>query len=733
MDERYRVVTGVAGAGKTSYAMDLLLQALRDGLDWSEVGFLSFSRAACGEATRRAAKVVGESEDRLTRHGWFRTIHSACARAAGIDTRTILDPESADGREWYESHLGCTRGGERGTMAARIAAVLDRWDLARQTLSVLEVPAPDGADGTAAHTRNSRNTCAHVVFARVRAQKMQGKYGKNGLRTGPNTLYGEFEKVSTSTTMAEISCSRVRSFDNSYRGLELGAHTSGVRTCAHVLQVCAQEPDQEPHWALGVDNCQWADEIVGKFEDAKRLYGMNDFVDLLIRFAGLQVSGLRLVDAHPLGLEPDGVKLWLVDEAQDCSPLLWAAVDRLCCPAEQVVLLGDPYQAVYRFLGADPEILLERQNQAADRGDWTLLNRSWRNPDSVLEWGEDVLRQSPGYVSRGPVSESGEGTAALMDVGAFERALPLLGRLDCLIIARTWFALQKFQTALNSHGIPWTSVTDKHSSMWDSPAKLAVVLTCRDLAAGLPISEQDWRRLHDHFPSKSDGGDLFIRGTKAKWKKIACSGEPDLTLAELDKWGAGPGFAAYITSCQWRQAQYSVLDWALEQYGVDIVRNPRVRLGTVHSVKGLEAQVVFCLAASTQASAAGDAWEELNLKYVAITRASSDYRLVVDQADQVRGKPLFWAGPLKGAKWDNSTEWINERIRTADENRQMARESEHLGGEDSSDWAREEGPAGSDLLLSGTDDRLRSEDSRGQSNTDAGDGDGDDRFDWWTM
>lgn len=726
MDSRYRVVTGVAGAGKTSYAMDLLMQALKDGLDWFEVGFLSFSRAACGEATRRAAKVSGESEDRLTKHGWFRTIHSACARAAGIDTRTILDPDSADGREWYESHLGCNRGGERGTMAARLAAVLDRWDLARQKLSVLEVLPPDGAGGTAAHTRN---TCAHVVFERVRAQKMQVKYSEKGLRTGPNTLYRELEKITTTTTMDQISRSPVRVFNNSYIGKELGAHTSDVRSCANVFHVCAQEP----HWALGVDNCQWADEIVEKFEMAKRLYGMNDFVDLLIRFAGLQVSGLRLVDAHPLGLEPDGVKLWLVDEAQDCSPLLWAAVDRLCCPAEQVVLLGDPYQAVYRFLGADPEILLERQNQAADRGDWTLLNRSWRNSDSVLQWGEDVLRQSPGYVSRGPVTESGEGTAALMDVGAFERALPLLGRLDCLIIARTWFALQRFQTALNSHGIPWTSVTDKHSSMWDSPAKLAVVLTCRDLAAGLPISEQDWRRLHDHFPSKSDGGDLFVRGTKAKWKKIACSGEPDLTLAELEKWGAGPGFSAYITSCQWRQAQYSVIDLALEQYGADIVRNPRLKLGTVHSVKGLEAQVVFCLAASTQASASGDTCEENSLKYVAITRAASDYRLVVNQADQVCGKPQFWAGPLKGAKWDNSTDWINDRIRTADENRQMARESEHLGGKNSSDWARQKGQTRSHLLLPGTDDRLRGENSGGQIDTDTGDGDGDDRFDWWTM
>lgn len=168
MDERYRVVTGIAGAGKTSFAMDLLLQALRDGLDWSQVGFLSFSRAACGEATRRAAKVTGESEDRLTKFGWFRTIHSAAARAAGIDTRLILDAESADGKDWYEQRLGTPRGGERGTLAARVAAVLDRWDIARQTLSLLSVPPPEGGGNRACDTCDTCDTLRQEDFACVR-------------------------------------------------------------------------------------------------------------------------------------------------------------------------------------------------------------------------------------------------------------------------------------------------------------------------------------------------------------------------------------------------------------------------------------------------------------------------------------------------------------------------------------------------------------------------------------
>lgn len=729
MDDRYRVVTGVAGAGKTTYAMDLLLQALKEGLDWSQVGFLSFSRAACGEATRRAAIVTGETEDRLTKWGWFRTIHSAAARAAGIDTRLILDAESADGKEWYEQRLGTARGGERGTLAARVAAVLDRWDLARQNLSLLKVHPPEQGDDRACDTCDTCDTLRQEDFARVRAAEMQEKHSQNdGATRVFLSLYG-FQKNSTSTTSAEITCRTCRKSLKPIYIQDLRAHGWKCRRCrdvSHVSQVL------NAHWAAGVDNCDWADEIADKFEQAKRLYGMVDFVDILMQFAGLKMSGMDMTTGHPTGSEPDDVRLWLVDEAQDCSPLLWVTVDRLCSAADQVILLGDPYQAVYRFLGADPDVLLNRQEICRQRGDWTLLNRSWRNPQTVLEWGEAILSADPGYQSRQPISESDDGSAALMDWNSFQQAVPLLGQLDCLILARTWFGLQDVQSALNSHGIPWSSVTEKHRSTWDAPARIAVVLTCRELAQGLPISEQDWRRLMEAFPSKADGVELFVRGSKAKWKKIACSAEPQLTLQELGKWGAGDGLADYIQSGKWKEGNLATMDWAMDKWGVDVIRSPRVRLGTVHSVKGLEAPVVFCMAASTQASAAGDQWEETNLRYVAVTRASRDFRLVVNQADFVRGKPMFWAAP-KSAPWDNSTGWINERIAAAERNREMARESGLLGNEVPSDWTGEEGTPRPDSVLLGDDDRLRSEGTGREGDGTAGTPNGADFDEWWSM
>ena len=97
MDDRTHVVVGVAGAGKTAMAMDLMEQPLREGLKFWEVGFLSFSRAACAEAVSRAAAITGEPEDRLTGTGFYKTIHAAVVRSMAVDTKSILDPDSKSG------------------------------------------------------------------------------------------------------------------------------------------------------------------------------------------------------------------------------------------------------------------------------------------------------------------------------------------------------------------------------------------------------------------------------------------------------------------------------------------------------------------------------------------------------------------------------------------------------------------------------------------------------------
>lgn len=184
--------------------------------------------------------------------------------------------------------------------------------------------------------------------------------------------------------------------------------------------------------------------------------------------------------------------------------------------------------------------------------------------------------------------------------------------------------------------------------------KIAFVLVMRDLRDGKKISEQDWRRITEELPQKWEGIELFRRGEKARWKKLECSQEPKRTLAELEEWGATEFFWTFLREEMWRRDAFLLIDTAIEKYGVELVREPKIRIGSVHSVKGMEARNVFCMASSSEKSAGGDFYEELFLKYVAITRASVNYRVVVDLVEHARGKPMFLACPKGYWKFDNT-------------------------------------------------------------------------------
>ena len=383
---------------------------------------------------------------------------------------------------------------------------------------------------------------------------------------------------------------------------------------------------------------------------------------MVAKFAGVNFStGFAEIDT-PMGDAPDDVKVWLVDEAQDCSQLLWLAIERLTANADERYLLGDPYQAVYGFIGADPTELLRRQETARSRGTLGVLARSWRNPPEVVEWGEQILSEDPQYISRQPFSETEGGSTALLQWEDFtKRAHDLAGR-SVMILGRTWYSLDKPIKILNGIGIPWTSVSEKHSSKWDCPQKIAYVLTMRDLQQRMPISEQDWSRVTKQLPAKFRSELVFSRGTKAKWAKMACSRALDVHYDQLQDLGAEPMFFKILNEGLWKTDMFLLIDNAIDQWGIKNVRKPSVRIGTAHSVKGMEADIVYCMALSTEASAKSDPHEERCLRYVAVTRAAKHFRLVVDAADTYRNKPVFWPAPLNSTTYDRRQEYLDERI-----------------------------------------------------------------------
>ena len=148
--------------------------------------------------------------------------------------------------------------------------------------------------------------------------------------------------------------------------------------------------------------------FVKKYEDAKRLDGKYDFVDILGRYAGVRFGLEGPEDVEPEGALPPGVKVWIFDEAQDSSSL----VDRVCRRlayadgVQWAYLAADPFQSVFGFGGADYKNFL-----SWDVDKERTMPQSWRCPKPVMELGEKCLkRMKQGYFDRGisPASHDGK-------------------------------------------------------------------------------------------------------------------------------------------------------------------------------------------------------------------------------------------------------------------------------------------------------------------------------------
>lgn len=702
------VVLGVAGSGKTHYGIGIVEQAVKAGWNAHHIGFSSYSLAACREAATRAAGIMGCSPIDLNKK-YFCTVHAAVKRELGVDNKRILEHTTAAGEKFLLEHLRSKRGGEYGTQAWKLDQALETWDLTRSKLLTLQPPigiqqrAETGSNMDSSASRGNNHSDDHsssyvpgVPDARTRSpidytggnfpqlvrtvDSTQCEIGQGHgasratleIDSGPvewtcrepSVLIGE----ATENDLVGHSKSRMESFENtSDRSLRVvpwtclpNSHTY-VYPSAGPLGGPLDNPDW-PHGPVLQDHANHDNITLGKmekyrpliaaYERAKRTAGLVDFADILLQYTGIQVQDdLTLLQGTPLGLVPRTVGLWLFDEYQDSSPLLARASQRLSQGCPHIYLLGDSQQAIFAFAGSSSAIFEAAEAEARATGNRIVLNKTYRNPDAVIAWGEEILAENPNYESRNPYGECGDGSVGLIEQSTLYKALPDIAGTDTLIVARVTHVLRQVTDKLDAACVPWRSSKEKMYSPWDCPARIEFIDAMRTLAAGGKISEASWRRVTSELKMKYGELTIFKPATKSRLKdKEVCASVPSRTLEQLDEWGATEDFGKFLRSNAWlADVKLQMVNSAIDKHGIAEVRQPSVRVGTVHSVKGLEARNVFCLEESSKAATVeSDKHEERHLKYVAVTRASSQYRLVVKSQRRMPGAYLFTAAP-KGA------------------------------------------------------------------------------------
>jgi len=371
--------------------------------------------------------------------------------------------------------------------------------------------------------------------------------------------------------------------------------------------------------------------FINAWEEFKSDHGAYDFTDLLL-------------DA-PASI---GATVLFVDEAQDLTPLQWRVVRRWGGQAETFVVAGDDDQLLYNFLGASADAFLTPLPEDRIR----ILGRSYRLPRAVYQYAERWIsklagrRQEKKYQPRdvqGLVERRG---LKLGQPGPLcsEIADRVADGQNVMVLASCGYMLHELIGELRSRGIPFHNPYRRKRGDWNplktTGRRLLAFLRCARAAQEdrlQPIG--DWWAWMKMLRAK----DALQHGAKAEIARKARA-EEHLRWEDLENWVTVPLLDALLeTDLQWladntTQRFAKAVEYPLRIYTAcgehSLKQEPRLIIGTIHSVKGGEADVVYLFPdisfqayreATTHGQAARDALTRM--AYVGMTRARRELHL----------------------------------------------------------------------------------------------------------
>ena len=411
----------------------------------------------------------------------------------------------------------------------------------------------------------------------------------------------------------------------------------------------------------------------------------------------LDYDDLMTYTWHLLREREDILKGWqeryqyiLVDEFQDINKLQYDIVKMLAAPRNNLFIVGDDDQSIYRFRGAKPEIMLHFPKEYPD-AKTVLLNYNYRCPGNVMDRaGKLILHNQARYAKDlKKVKEDGSGVGMVVLQNPVQESL--------WIIRQIREAIEKEGRRPSDFAILYRNNTD------------ALVLSQKLLEYNIPFYMKDQiPNLFEHWIAKhikaylrlalgtSSRDDLLLIINKPRrYVKRECFSNPQVTLSSLRKYYKDQywvreridklkrdlaylskltpykaveyirhdiGYDSYLEEyAQYRHMKAEDLmevldrlaesakpyntyeDWFsfMEEYAVKMQEQkekqagPAVTLTTLHSSKGLEFPIVYIMDVnegiipSRKAVLPGDIEEERRMLYVGMTRASEKLCLCI--------------------------------------------------------------------------------------------------------
>ena len=286
----------------------------------------------------------------------------------------------------------------------------------------------------------------------------------------------------------------------------------------------------------------------------------------------------------------------VIDEFQDITTLQYRVYEEWKPHVERVLIAGDDDQVVYAWQGADPQLLLD------EGGEDVILDTSYRLPSRVLSVVNREVRHIEKRQEKNlrPRTEGGSVEAVesptMLDLVRNVRATVENTDETVMVLFRARYQLFQFMDEFIGEGIPFQALTDQR--MWTDRLN-DYVNAVEKVAAGESITGLEARRLADMLMNTAFGTNsrdaLYetlddLKEEAGAEEFVDLTIEPDL-VKEHAPFMPGPASAEDMLRKTSQFQKKSVKAYFGGDYQ-DVDRD-RVRVGTIHSAKGREADHVF--------------------------------------------------------------------------------------------------------------------------------------------
>ena len=347
--------------------------------------------------------------------------------------------------------------------------------------------------------------------------------------------------------------------------------------------------------------------LIETYEDYKKKKGKIDFTDMISNFI-------------EKGECPD-IDALFVDEAQDLSSLQWKMVDVLRQNPKIQIFTGDDDQAIMGFQGADVKSFLKATEQKE------VLTQSYRVPKEVWSLAQQIVTRIDGRALKEWQPRDEEGSVSYhynLDEVPIDKG-------EWVVLARTNRILDRYAASLKQEG--WIYSRHDHPSI---PKKMyEAILTWEDLCKGKEATITSVRNLYSYMTV----GEGFKKGcgpTSKAFRQFDMDQMLNINILE-EQVGLQMG-----KEFRWHQVLGKIgLD--MQNYVLnalkrgDNVKKPRIKLSTIHSMKGGECENVLLVPDISYAANKEyerDPSTEHRVFYVGVTRAKKNLHIMQPQTER---------------------------------------------------------------------------------------------------